>query len=698
MGLRMFFKKDPEDGFTTAGMAVALLLSVVLAFGAVQAHWVQSRSGQIQYVADAAVLAADGAVAELVVYAQTIDAALLSLSLMGIASYAACGVAAFIPGGEAISAKFADLGESIFKTRKAFLKTAQKGLDTAQTLMPAICTKRACEVIEANARLSGQTYYGVAIPLPLEGEKLSLDDGNQTQNSAQEIDSKTDEVSEEVEKQQEAREQMDKAKLAAWKADCGSDVCMRERAQTLAGLSGADNPKYASVDTWGFTVPLKRAKRYYSARLEAEPGANASGSPELVGESVARKAYYAYALTEVSKGRVSKDGQGNEKPDLKELARNTAQVKETSLYTDAVYPVGISGSKKTLHAYEGCPAYQKQKPTGTAAVSAIDTGEVGKCSQCKFSVVTLGRVPSASTSINNGFEYHYRLVVEASKSYEEAAQKVAQGQSELEEAAGQMASALKEALSSLAQARIDIQPPGRYGCICIVVAGESKLNIGESFIEAPARLGKRIAISGATLAQDADVDQSEVLQAVGAGLVPQEGLADFLAKTLFGCWGDALGAYEEGTQGVVDVIGKVMGSIPLVGSDLSVWVTDKFKDAAEQCGLSPAQVKAYKPVLVNTQVILEADSSSLSNALLSAKEGAELASEASIGDISGILDMLKGCGTGDVKLDANGALVLATLSLGLADLGVGEESITIEGMQDVAGQFLQSLSEVRGSL
>lgn len=698
MELMRLFRKDGEDGFTTAGMAVALLLSVVLAFGAVQAHWTQSRSGQVQYVADAAALAADGAVAELIVYAQTIDAALLSLSLIGVASYAACGVAAFVPGGQGVAAKFADFGSRVFRTRDSFLKTAQKGLDAAQALMPAICTKRACEVIEANSRTSGVSYHGIAVPLPLEGEKLSFSSGKDAQEAAQDIGSRTDDVEEEVQKQKRAQEQMDKEKLAAWKADCGDSPSMMERASTLAGLSGFDNPCYASVDVWSFNAALERAKTYYAARLEAEDGTAALGSPELVGQSIARKAYYAYALSEVSKGHVGKDAYGAESPELKELARNTKQVKETPLYTDAAYPVGASAKGKVLHAWGGCPAYKGQTPAGRAAVSAIDAGEVLECEQCRFSATTLGRVPSASTSINNGFEYHYRLVVEASKRYKDAAEQAALGQEKLERAAGEMKDLLKEAFASLADARIDIQPPGRYGCVCIVVADESELDIGGSFIDVPARAGKRMAISGASLAVDENVDQSQVLSAIGAGLVPQEGLADSVAKTVFGCWGDALGAYAKGTDGVVQVVSKTIGSIPLVGTDLSAWVAAEFEEAAQASGLKPAELKAYKPVLVNTQVILEADGSSLASALLGAKSAAQAASEASAGDLTRALDLLKGYATGQTELDAQGVLVLATLSLAVADLGLGEKSLGIDDMQGVEQLFSQVLSELRGKL
>lgn len=697
MGLMERFVGD-EEGFTTVGTAIALLLSVVLAFGAVQAHWTQTKASQVQYVADAAVLAADGAVAEFIAYAQAIDAALLSLSLVGVASYAASAVAAFIPGGEGFAAKMADFGSRVFKTRDGFAKTAKKGLNAAQKLMPALCTKRAMEVLDANSNASGVEYCGVAIPFPLTADDLEIRSDGGAEDASKDMAAREDEVAEEVKGQEEAQKKMDRAKTEAWKADCGDTVCMRERASTLANLAGSDNPGYASVDTWTFQAPLERAQRYYKMRFKAEPGERTDGSPELVGESVARKAFYKYAIEEVSKGHVATDAQGNERPDLKTLARNKETVKRTRLYTDAVYPMSSSGKKTTLHAYRGCPGYKKGEPAGFGSVSAMEGGEVFECPDCKFSVTTLWRVPSASTSIKNGFEYHYRLVVEASQRYRAAADELDKSTKKLQEAAGEMRDSLKEALGGLANSRINIQPPGRYGCVCIVYAGAVESDIAESFMGSKTTLGGRMAISAATLAPDNAVDQAEVLKNIGSGLVPQEGLVGSLAKTVFGCWGEALGAYSKGTTAVADVITRVVGSIPLVGTDLSEWVADGFEDVAASSGLAPAKVQALKPVLVGSETVLSHDDGFIASTLLSAKRGAELASEASSGDLSNVFALLDGLVMEDGETDSDGALVLAALSLGLTNLGVGEKTITIGDVGNVASQFFQYLARTRGGL
>ena len=491
---------------------------------------------------------------------------------------------------------------------------------------------------------------------------------------------------------------MEQAKERAWRADCADEICMRERAETLARLRGSENPRYADVDSWGFAVAIERAGAYYKARFDQEQGALCDASPELVGESVARKAFYRYAAATVAKGKVGVDAQGSELPQLEPLARNKEQMMATFLYTESVYPVCKTGKGRVLHAYEGCPAYKKGAAAGKAAVSAIESGEVSKCSQCKFSIVTLGRVPSASTSIGNGFEYYYRVVVEASSDYRAAARELVEGTGKLRDAAEEMQGSLKKALASLAGTRIDIQPPGRYGCVCIVVAERSNMDIGGSFAGGQATLGARVAISASTLAEDPAVDQSQALASLGAGLVPQECVSGSLAKTLFGVWGKALQAYSQGVTGVEDVVRSVLGSVPLVGTELSTWVADGFNDVVVSSGLQPVQVKALKPVLVNSKDVLEVDKSSLSNALLSAKRGAELASEVSVGELSNVVDLLKGLGFEEGGTDANDALVLATLSLSLANLGVGERDISISDAADLARVFAESLSGLQGSL
>lgn len=84
-----------EQGFSTVGVALALLLSFALIFSAARVYEIESVSGDIQNVADSAALAAENVVGEYCVIATMCDAVVLSLSLsslcaLGLSVAAAC--------------------------------------------------------------------------------------------------------------------------------------------------------------------------------------------------------------------------------------------------------------------------------------------------------------------------------------------------------------------------------------------------------------------------------------------------------------------------------------------------------------------------------------------------------------------------------------------------------------------------------
>ena len=78
---------NDDGGFSTLGMAVALLVTLSLVFSAAQVYRVSSASADIQDVADACVLAAEGEVAEFMIAVRVCDAMVLSLSLTSAAMF-----------------------------------------------------------------------------------------------------------------------------------------------------------------------------------------------------------------------------------------------------------------------------------------------------------------------------------------------------------------------------------------------------------------------------------------------------------------------------------------------------------------------------------------------------------------------------------------------------------------------------------
>ena len=86
-----------EEGFTTAGMAIALLVSLSLLFSAAQVYRVNRLAADVQDVADATALAAQAQVAEFMVAVRVTDGVVLSMTLLGITAYGLGVVALCVP-------------------------------------------------------------------------------------------------------------------------------------------------------------------------------------------------------------------------------------------------------------------------------------------------------------------------------------------------------------------------------------------------------------------------------------------------------------------------------------------------------------------------------------------------------------------------------------------------------------------------
>lgn len=683
---------DDEGGFSTPAAAVALLLVFALLALCARGISVGTRSGQIQYVADAGALAADKVVAEYVAAGQVVDALLLSCSLASVTVYAASAAVSFIPGGAPVAARLSSAGRSLLKTRNKLAKSANECLEKVQAALPALAAVRAASCVQANAQASGISYVGFAITCPLQGMKAEIPEASDMEESFDKMDEQETDAQKRRVQTDTAQKELDAAKLRAWNMDCGkSGMNMRERAGHLAGLSPALNPNYRSVEDWSFSVPLRRAKAYYRARLDAEPGGESSGSPELVGESVARKAFYRYALSEVSKGSVGRSASGGERPDLKELARNTEGIKQTFLYDESIYPVSRSSKGTlTLHAYSECPVCKRQQAAGKASVHDIERGKVKRCDQCKFSVRTLGRVPSASTSIDNGFEYYYRAVVEASRAYNAAQDRLARERRGLESSKKGLVSALKSALQSAGKARFDPQPPGRYGCVCIVMSPRQQAD-KLPFLKEQGTLPYRVALSGATLAPDTPQDGATMITDAAAGLIPDGSAGGSLARSVVGAWSGALDAYKKGNEGLLDAFDRILGSLPLVGDDLSEWACKAIRDALDSAGLEPCDMSTYKPVLVNTSRVIERDEGAAAEVLRNLKRTAEIASAVKAEDFKKAVDLVGECPSLKGIVSDKG-LVLARITLTLFGQTLANGEITMPAPQDLQSAFEQAVS------
>lgn len=606
-----------EDGaYTTLSSAVVILVVLTLLFSSAAAIWSMSRAGDTQAAADSGALAGANVVASYHTAATVVDASILSLGLAGFATIGTGLVAILIPGAELAAGDMVDTGIEIIKTRNKFAKSASKGLQKIEMALPYLVAARATQAVSAQDT-EGATYTGTALAVPrtsesdfvaLEGSEISTD---VIKDTSKDLERAADEL-------QKASEETAKAKERAWLADCGgsdpasvgSCSCMWERARSLAKLSDIENPHYASSVTWEPQVALDRAKAYYRLRLANE--APQGSSVETKAESAARKAFYTYASAEVNRAYITEDGDRTTSY-IPLLPRNTDEVRATELYTDAAWPTSTNDGKTYLHYGMSCPNYKKGTPGGLASVAAYDGQD--KCNRCHFGVSSLGAVAAPSTSIENGFEYHFDEFKGALEDYVECRNKELELMRQTEDEADRAGNAFDEAIKALSGERPRIAPPGRNGVVAFAVSGaiSSPDELSSSF-NAAVRLGERGAISAAVLAPDDATAQNNVLSRFFSTLEERsggvagvlDGVMDVWGRLLVG-YGDIQGSADELMGEMIDGLGGGSGALGSIAS----WLGDTVSASVAALGLEPCDLRLRKPVLTDTANVIKSPGSDI---------------------------------------------------------------------------------------
>ena len=585
-----------EDGaYTTLSSAVVILVVLTLLFSSTAAIWSMSRAGDTQVAADSGALAGANVVSSYHTAATVVDASILSLGLAGFATIGAGLVAILIPGAELAAGDMVDTGIEIIKTRNKFAKSASKGLQKIETALPYLVAARATQAVSAQDT-EGVTYTGTALAVPrtsesdfaaLEGSEISTD---AIKDTSKDLERAADEL-------RKASEETAKAKERAW-------------------LSDIENPHYASSVTWEPQLALDRAKAYYRLRLANE--APQGSSVETKAESAARKAFYTYASAEVNRAYITEDGDRTTSY-IPLLPRNTDEVRATELYTDAAWPTSTNDGKTYLHYGTSCPNYKKGTPGGLASVAAYDGQD--KCNRCHFGVSSLGAVAAPSTSIENGFEYHFDRFKDALKKYVECRNKELELMRQTEDEADRAGNAFDEAIKALSGERPRIAPPGRNGVVALAVSGaiSSPDELNSSF-NTTVRLGDRGAISAAVLAPDDATAQNNVLSRFFSTLEERSGgvagvlddVMDVWGRLLVG-YGDIQGSADELMDEMIDDLGGDSGALGSIAS----WLGDTVSASVAALGLEPCDLRLRKPVLTDTANVIKSpgsDITGLSNA------------------------------------------------------------------------------------
>lgn len=602
-GGALFLFRDDEGGFTSVAAAVSLLLSLTLVFACASAAWVSARSAEVQRVADAAAMAGANAVARFSTIAQVADACVLSLGLTGVVVYGAGLVTSCVPGLTSTGLELCSAGGRILDARRSFASSAAEGLQRLERALPLLVVANSASCVAANSE-EGLSYEGCALPLPASSESdfsvLTADvDDSQMEGLSERMRAASEEAG-------EARDAADEALLRGWTADCGSEpYSLRERAASLAGLSGAANPYYASPESWTFGAALSRARSYYAARLAAARVEGATA--EELTDAACRRAFYAYALERVRAGSWSESPDGTVTSDLPSLPRNARETRACELYTRSDWPCTTEDGVRTLHCAASCPG-ATGAAAGTASLQQLEAGAVAPCDECRMDVGDLGRVAAASTSIENGFEHHWRIIVEASEDYEAARDRLAAAEARTRELADEGEGAFSSALEQLSVERPALRPPGARGCMAVVARGEGTTvptALTASFLDS-AELPAGAAVSAAVLAPDEATAENNVLSSFFDALSASDSALGGALDGVMGLWGELLIGYGSAYGSVADAGSEFLDGLDgVLGGSVGSWLREQLKGVMEDLGFEPVDMRLRKPVLTNTQDVLD---------------------------------------------------------------------------------------------
>lgn len=592
---------DDEGGYTVVATAVALLVSISLVFTVASVQWTISRSADVQPVADACALAGQNTVAAYYTVAQVLDASVLSMGLAGMTVVGVGLIAAVIPGAQAVSVQAISTGTNILRARQRFARSVSSGLQQMERALPALVVANSASCVVAN-EADGLRYTGVAIPFPQQSQsRFHVFD---TPVNADAVEHEAERLRDATRRMEQAQEQANDIRQRAWRADCVDDPsCLCSRAASLTGLAGEQNPSAASPEQWYFGMPILRSREYYAQRLADE--APMDSDIESVADSLARAAFYEYALDEVNSAWYEEDSDGRVDLNLPHLARNANEIRDTWLYDDARWPCTEKDGVRTLHATLDCPAATDNE-AGTASVRAIEEGDVRECDQCRMSVGDLGAVAAISTSATNGYEHYWQILVELAPAYAQAKNEQVSAEQEMRGMAGEGESSFEEALSGLGSPRPHICPPGAWGCVAVVSRSGGTTVPSEltSAFLAQSDLPAGAAVSAAALAPDDATNGNDVLShffdSVGGNNASGSALGG-----VAGLWGRLLVSYGDKFQGMRDAMDDYLGGAEGVhGGAVSSWLKDKVAAALGALGLEPADMRMRKPVLTNTQNVL----------------------------------------------------------------------------------------------
>jgi len=582
-----------------------MLITLSLVLSASQVYRIQAKSAAIQEVADVCALAAENQVANYYTVVRVCDAALLSMTLTSVIS-GALGIATLCtPFTAPYSSSLLSTSRQILKTRDTFAQSAADNLNRWQQLLPFIASASAYTCAKANSN-SDSSYLAIAILCPFEGEMISFG-ASMDDSLIKEVERESDDVADSFAEAEELAQDANDAKHKAWLHDYGNVLygtqryCAYERAAHLAQLSGMSNQTYRAEQTWTFQKAINRARAYYQARIKLD-SIPIENDIEEESNRFLRYTYYTYAYQEMKKAYATEDGDSF-KCYFPVLPKSMSEVRSTNLYTQDVLPAssGSASGQLVVHSTPNCP--QAASVSEWVSLSDCEHNHYAYCTACQFEITDLTDVVAATSVVQTGFEYHYRIIADCANRYKQSYNNAHQTAAPEKRSITEWLSELAETAKSAINRRITPEPPGRNGVIALVVDTKQRISAStpSTFVDYRGTIGIQVALSAAVLQEEEAQGSSSVIANLLDGLTQNTFGFPYVLQLILRLWNGILTGYANGLSGITSVAKSVFDALPWQSSlGLGTWVAGKFTSAINGIGLQAPTLSTAKAVLAPT--------------------------------------------------------------------------------------------------
>ena len=163
-------------------------------------------------------------------------------------------------------------------------------------------------------------------------------------------------------------------------------------------------------------------------------------------------------------------------------------------------------------------------------------------------------------------------------------------------------------LEQLTAERPTLCPPGAWGCVAVVARQGGTVvptELTASFLEST-ELPAGAAVSAATLAPDEATAENNVLSSFFDSLSAHDSALGGALDGVMELWGGLLVGYGSAYGRVAEVGGAFLDDLDgVLGGSVGEWLRGQLKGVMRDLGLEPADMRLRKPVLTNTQNVLD---------------------------------------------------------------------------------------------